>query len=266
MTFFDSSTVPWIGALASLIAGSATALGALGVFLMPRKNAKLEDAFMSFAAGVMLAAAFFGLILAGIHAAEKIGFSSISSVSIVIAGILLGSVFVWSLNHFIPHEHFEMGKHGLPDTLRLKRIWLFVIAIAIAIHNIPEGMAVGVSFAGNNMSNGTSLAFGIGLQNIPEGFAVAVALLAVGYNRSFSFVVASITGFLEPLGGLIGVLTLGIAQTFYPIILGFAGGSMLFIISDEIIPETHRKEHATLSTFCLLGGFVIMMFFDVLFG
>lgn len=264
MIFFDSSTVPWIGALASLIAGSATALGALGVFLMPRKNAKLEDAFMSFAAGVMLAAAFFGLILAGIHAAEKIGFSSISSVSIVIAGILLGSVFVWSLNHFIPHEHFEMGKHGLPDTLRLKRIWLFVIAIAI--HNIPEGMAVGVSFAGNNMSNGTSLAFGIGLQNIPEGFAVAVALLAVGYNRSFSFVVASITGFLEPLGGLIGVLTLGIAQTFYPIILGFAGGSMLFIISDEIIPETHRKEHATLSTFCLLGGFVIMMFFDVLFG
>jgi ZIP family zinc transporter len=234
MTFFDSSTVPWIGALASLIAGSATALGALGVFLMPRKNAKLEDAFMSFAAGVMLAAAFFGLILAGIHAAEKIGFSSISSVSIVIAGILLGSVFVWSLNHFIPHEHFEMGKHGLPDTLRLKRIWLFVIAIAI--------------------------------HNIPEGFAVAVALLAVGYNRSFSFVVASITGFLEPLGGLIGVLTLGIAQTFYPIILGFAGGSMLFIISDEIIPETHRKEHATLSTFCLLGGFVIMMFFDVLFG
>ena len=261
---FDYSSIPWIGALASLIAGSATALGALGVFIMPKKNAKLEDAFMSFAAGVMLAAAIFGLIIAGIHAAEEIGFSSVSSVSIVIGGIFLGSIFVWSLNHFIPHEHFEMGKHGAPDTLHLKRIWLFVIAIAI--HNFPEGMAVGVSFAGNNISNGSSLAFGIGLQNIPEGFAVAVALLAVGYSRSFSFLVASITGLLEPLGGFFGVLSLGITQTLYPLILGFAGGAMLFIISDEIIPETHRKEHATLSTFCLLIGFVVMMFFDVLFG
>lgn len=261
---FDFSAIPWIGALASLIAGSATTIGALGIFLMPKKNEKLEDALMSFAAGVMLAAAFFGLILAGIDAAKGIGFSDIHGVSFVIFGIVTGALFVWSLNRFVPHEHFETGTRSPTDALRFKRIWLFVIAIAI--HNFPEGMAVGVGFAGNNMSNGISLAFGIALQNIPEGFAVAVALFAVGYSRTFSFLIATLTGLLEPLGGVVGVLSLGIGQTFYPIILGFAGGAMLFIISDEIIPETHRKGHPSIATFFLITGFVVMMFFDVLFG
>jgi ZIP family zinc transporter len=261
---FDFSSIPWIGAFASLVAGSATVLGALGVFVMPKKSPLLEDVFMSFAAGIMLAASFFSLILTGLEAAKDSGFSDLMGVSTVIFGILAGASFIWILNYFIPHEHFNMGKEGVMDSLKLKRIWLFVIAIAI--HNFPEGMAVGVGFAGNNTANGTSLALGIALQNVPEGFAVAVALLAVGYSRLFSFGIASITGLLEPLGGLVGVLTLGVSQNFYPFILGFAGGAMLFIISDEIIPETHQKTHATVSTFSLLIGFVLMMFFDVLFG
>src|SRR5690554_6014838 len=139
---FDFSSIPWIGAFASLVAGSATVLGALGVFVMPKKSPLLEDVFMSFAAGIMLAASFFSLILTGLEAAKDSGFSDLMGVSTVIFGILAGASFVWILNYFIPHEHFNMGKEGVMDSLKLKRIWLFVIAIAI--HNFPEGMAVGV--------------------------------------------------------------------------------------------------------------------------
>jgi ZIP family zinc transporter len=262
---FDIHAIPWEGALGSLCAGSATVLGALAVFVIPKSNPKVEDALLSFAAGVMLAASFFGLILVGLETAEAVGYSAIGGVSLVVAGILLGTCFVWALNHYAPHEHFILGKvHGDARHSHLARIWLFVITIAI--HNFPEGMAVGVGFADGNTSNGMSLAFGIGLQNVPEGLAVAVALLAAGYSRIFSFIIASITGLLEPVGGVFGVISLGFTAAIFPVILGFAGGAMLFIISDEIIPETHRKGNETIATFSLIFGFILMMFFDVIFG
>lgn len=256
------SSIAWQGALASLIAGSATAIGAAAVFITPSKSQKFKDAMMSFAAGIMLAATFFGLILPGLEAANALGFEEKIGTIIVVTGILMGTLLVWLLNHLIPHEHFEMGHHGLETAKHLKKIWLFVIAIAI--HNLPEGMAVGVGFAGDNVSNGTSLTLGIALQNIPEGLSVAIALFAAGYKRFFSFLIASLTGLLEFVGGLIGVLAVGFAELSYPVILGITGGAMLFIISDEIIPETHHQGNESFVTFCLIFGFVLMMLCDVL--
>ena len=163
----------------------------------------------------------------------------------------------------MPHEHFVLGKEG-PETDRIARIWLFVMAITL--HNFPEGMAVGVGFAGGEVSNGVTLAVGIGLQNVPEGFAVALSLISIGYSRSHAFWVATLTGLVEPVGGAMGAAAVSLAEPLMPIILGMAAGAMLFVISDEIIPETHRRGYENVATFSLLGGFVVMMFLDTAFG
>ena len=155
------------------------------------------------------------------------------------------------------------GREG-PDRSALSRIWLFVIAITL--HNFPEGMAVGVGFAGGDTSNGRALATGIGIQNIPEGLAVAVSLLSVGYSRWSAFRVGLLTGLAEPVGGLFGALAVSLAEPLMPWALSFAAGAMLFIISDEIIPETHRGGYQTLATFSLLGGFAVMMYLDATLG
>ena len=143
-------------------------------------------------------------------------------------------------------------------------LWLFVIAITL--HNFPEGMAVGVGFAGGDINNGIALATGIGMQNIPEGLAVAASLLAIRYTRMQAFLVACLTGLVEPIGGLVGSVAVAVAEPLMPWTLGFAAGAMLFIISDEIIPETHRGGYQTLATFSMLGGFSVMMFLDATLG
>ena len=145
---------------------------------------------------------------------------------------------------------------------KLIRMGLFT-ALAIGIHNFPEGMAVGVGFGGGNLPNGISLAIGIGLQNIPEGLVVALALLTHNYSRKRAFLIALSTGLVEPIGGLLGA---GVVTVFLPILpwgLAFAAGAMLFVISDEIIPECHRKGFAKQATFGLIVGFVVMLFLDV---
>jgi ZIP family zinc transporter len=157
------------------------------------------------------------------------------------------------------HRTPMVGREG-PQATKLRRIWLFIIAITL--HNFPEGMAVGVGFAGGNISNGVTLAVGIGLQNIPEGLAVAAALVATTYSKLTAFTVASWAGLVEPISGVIGSGALWMAEPLMPWILGFAAGAMLFIISDEIIPETHRRSFETHATFALIAGFVIMMFLD----
>lgn len=254
---------PATGTLAATLAGLCTCVGALGVFLVKRMSTSVEDALLSCAAGIMLAASFFSLILPGIAYAEALGYSRVPAVSTVIAGILAGAALIWLIHRYTPHEHFVQGREG-PSTERLKQIWLFVITITL--HNLPEGMAVGVGFAGGQVDNGVTLATGIGLQNIPEGLAVATALVAAGYSRLYSFVVATLTGLVEGLGGLLGSLATWLAAPLMPGTLGFAAGAMLYIISDEIIPETHRRGYQTVATFSLLGGFVVMMFLDATLG
>jgi ZIP family zinc transporter len=253
----------WQGFIGSLLAGMGTGLGALGVFFIRRLSDALEDAMLSVAAGIMLAASFFSLLLPGIQHGEALFHSTVTAVVVVIAGLMLGAVALFLLHRYSPHEHFISGREG-PDVAVLKRIWLFVIAITI--HNFPEGMAVGVGFAGGDAANGTTLATGIGIQNVPEGLAVAVSLLAANYTRTQAFLVAFATGLVEPVGGLVGSAAVSVAAPLMPMTLGFAAGAMLFIISDEIIPETHRKGFASLATFSLMGGFALMMFLDATLG
>jgi ZIP family zinc transporter len=260
---FDSLSIFWHGVLGSLLAGLGTGMGALGIFLLRRPSARTEDAMLSAAAGVMLAATFFSLLLPALDRADALTASKVAGVAIVAGGLLVGAAGLFLVHRFVPHEHFLLGKEG-PDSKRLERIWLFVIAITL--HNFPEGMAVGVGFAGGDVGNGTSLAIGIGLQNVPEGFAVAISLLSIGYTRSTAFWVALLTGLVEPVGGALGAAAVTLAEPLMPAILGLAAGAMLFVISDEIIPETHRRGYENVATFSLLGGFVAMMFLDTVFA
>jgi ZIP family zinc transporter len=255
--------VIWMGFLGSLTAGAITGIGALGVFFFKRLSEKLEDGLLSFAAGIMLAASFFSLILPSIDYGEAIFHNHNLAVGVTIFGILSGALALFLMHRYLPHEHFLVGHEG-PDSKKISRIWLFVIAITL--HNFPEGMAVGVGFAGGNVSNGMSLATGIGIQNIPEGLAVAVSLLSIGYSRTMSFFIGFLTGLAEPIGGLFGSVAVSFAGPLMPLALAFAAGAMLFIISDEIIPETHRRGFEGLATFSLLIGFVCMMYLDATLG
>ena len=257
------SNVIGLGLGASAVAALGTGIGSVGVFFIRRMSQRLEDGMLSLAAGIMLAASIFSLLLPAIDTAEVQTGSREAAVLLGIGGLMLGAVAIWLIHRYTPHEHFVLGREG-PDTEKLARIWLFVIAITL--HNFPEGMAVGVGFAGGDIPNGLALMAGIGIQNIPEGLAVSVSLLAIGYSRTQAFAIGSATGLAEPLGGLIGSAAVSFAAPLIPWALAFAAGSMLFIISDEIIPETHRSGFETLATFSLLGGFAAMIYLDALLG
>jgi len=259
----EAQNVFWLGFIASLLAGCGTVAGAAAVFFIPRPDARAENVLLSVAAGIMLAATFFSLLLPAIERAEVQVDNNLLAVAIVVGGLLLGAMALLVVHRRVPHEHFILGKEG-PDTRALRRVWLFVIAITL--HNFPEGMAVGVGFSGTGISNGTSLAIGIGLQNVPEGWAVAASMIAIGYLRTEAFWVACLTGFVEPIGGALGSAAIWLAEPLMPWILGFAAGAMLFVISDEIIPETHRRGYENLATFALLIGFALMMFLDAAFA
>ena len=250
----------WIGVIASLIAGAATGLGALPVFFIRTLSQRLQDSLLGFGAGVMLAATCFALLVPGIESGEALFGSELTAVLVVALGVLIGAGIFFVLNHLVPHEHFIKGPEGL-HTRKLRRIWLFIAAIAL--HNLPEGLAVGVGFGDGDLARGLTLMFGIALQNLPEGLVVAVALLSVGYSRSTAFWVALATGLVQPIGGVIGSGAVALVDTLLPFALAFAAGAMLFVISDEIIPETHRKGFEREATASLLIGFVLMMVLDV---
>ena len=251
----------WLGSVASLLAGLGTSLGAAAIYLFRRPSERTIDGLVSGAAGIMLAASFFSLLEPAVEYAERQVDHAALGVLLVIAGVFIGALGLFYIHRHVPHEHFLLGKEG-PENRRLSRLALFVIAITL--HNFPEGMAVGVGFAGEDVANGISLGIGIGLQNIPEGLAVAISLLAIGYRQSTAFWVGSLTGLVEPVGGVIGAAAIWLAEPLMPIILGIAAGAMLFIISDEIIPETHRGGYENVATFSLLGGISLMVFLDVL--
>ncbi len=252
-----------LGLLASLLAGAATGVGALPVFFIKNVSQRVQDTMLGFGAGVMLAATAFSLIIPGIEAASGSTGSEVYAALIVSAGILLGGLFLWLSNKYSPHEHFIKGPEGA-NVKNLQRVWLFIIAITL--HNFPEGLAVGVGFGGGDTANGIALATGIGLQNLPEGLVVALSLVTAHYSRRTAFLVALLTGLVEPIGGLIGVAAVTVAEPLLPWGLAFAAGAMLFVISDEIIPETHRKGYEKEATSGLMLGFVIMMFLDVTLG
>ncbi|MEN8837939.1 MAG: ZIP family metal transporter [Celeribacter marinus] len=256
-------SVIWLGILASLGAGLMTGVGAIPVLFGKTMSQRANDTLLGFAAGVMISASYFSLIVPGLDAADDLYGVVWISAAIAACGIALGAILVAVLNETLPHEHFIVGPEGA-DPGALSKIWLFIIAITI--HNFPEGMAVGIGFGGGNIANGISLATGIGLQNAPEGLAVAVALRGQGYSKKSAFFIALLTGLVEPVGGALGVALIHISQHVLPWGLTFAAGAMLYIISHEIIPETHRKGYQNYATTGLLVGLIMMMFLDVTLG
>ncbi|MBD2362069.1 ZIP family metal transporter [Anabaena minutissima FACHB-250] len=252
-----------IGVLASLGAGLATVVGALPVLLPINLTQRVQGIMLGFGGGVMLAATSFSLILPGTEAAIAQGQSQASAALIIVAGMLLGGIFLQLAHRFLPHEHFFKGKENCRGN-ELKRIWLFIAAITI--HNFPEGLAVGVNFGNNNITDGIPIALGIGLQNIPEGLVVALSLVAEKYSAGYALWITLLTGLVEPIGGLIGAAVVSVANFVLPWAMAFAAGAMLFVISDEIIPESHRKGLEKEGTIGVMLGFVVMMFLDISLG
>lgn len=247
----------------SAVAALATALGALPALFIREISPRREDIMLGFGAGVMAAAAAFSLILPGVAAGADLFASKPAGAALVSAGLLLGALTLLLADKMVPHEHARAGHHG-PEWLQLRRVWLMVFAIAL--HNFPEGMAIGVGFAGNDLAVGVPLAAAIAIQDIPEGLVVAVALRTVAYAPWQAVLAGALTGLAEPVGAIVGVaLTSGFAP-LYPAGLGFAAGAMIWVVSHEIIPETHRKGHQQAATLGLIGGFVVMMLLDTALG
>ncbi len=241
----------------------ATTLGALPVLFLKGFQQKTEDVMLGAAAGMMLAAAAFSLLLPGLAAGEKFTGNAVGGAGLVVMGMALGVMLMLGLDQFTPHEHAKTGPCG-PGNERCNRVWLFVMAVAI--HNLPEGMAVGVSFAQGDLRVGLPLAAAIAVQDIPEGLAVAMTLRSIGTSVWKSIGVAALGGLLEPMGALIGVSLVGSSAIAYPIGLGLAAGAMLFVVSHEVIPETHRNGHQTSATIGLMAGFAVMMVLDTTLG
>lgn len=240
-------------------AALATALGTLPVLFAWQPPQRVHDALLGFGAGVMLAACAFSLIVPGLDAAKALGADQWAASGIVGAGILMGAALLLLVDRMLPHEHFIKGPEGSRSRM-IKRVWLFVIAIAL--HNVPEGLAIGVAFAGGSVEAAQALAIGISLQDIPEGLVVALAMRGVGYGRGVSVGVAVFSGLVEPLMAIFGVLVISLSSALLPWGLAAAAGAMLFVISHEIIPESHRQGHESWATGGLMLGFVLMMLLD----
>lgn len=240
--------------LTALFVGGATiAGGAVGLFFRSTSKA-FCDAVLSFAAGVMLAASMLGLILPSLECGGEMG------VFTTVLGIFLGAFCVNALDMLVP---VICGPRLAADETggeRIKRVLLFVMAIAL--HNLPEGIAAGVGFGTGDSSDAFLIATAIALQNIPEGLIVTVAMLGVGVKPSRAFLFSALTGVVEIFGTFIGYLAINISSVMLPLILALAGGTMLYVISEEMIPETHSGEGGRLSTYFLLIGFSLMLIFD----
>lgn len=275
--YLSQFNIVWLGIIASMLAGLATGVGALPIFFKKNISRKFLDALLGAAAGVMLAATSFSLI---IPALEK-GGGGVKSATITLIGILCGGFFIDSVDKFFPNTNLlynainnrktkdvdgiQVATERFHMSPEMRKIWLFIIAITV--HNFPEGLAVGVGFGNGDIANGISLAIGIGLQNLPEGLAVALPLLREKYSKSKAFLITLATGLVEPIGGLIGVALVQVAKPILPFALAFAAGAMLFVISHEIIPESQTHDGSSkLATHALMVGFVIMMFLDYTLG
>lgn len=247
----------WSGVTGSLIAGVGTGFGALPIFLRRRWGERGQTLMLAVAAGIMLAATLFSLILPALELGAARSGSALAAAAVAAAGVLLGGAAIWGFHSLAPHGHGVERREGEPKPW--SRYWLFVLAITL--HNFPEGLSVGVAW-GAGRDEGLSITVGILLQNLPEGLAVAAALIAAGYSRLRAFAVSFGTGLVEPVGGIVGAA----AVALLPWALAFAAGAMLFVVAGEIIPETHRGGRERLSTFSLAAGFCLMMLVDAAVG
>ena len=251
-----------LGILASLAAGLATSVGTIPIFLGKEISDRNLDIMLGFAAGVMLAASAFSLLVPALNMESFfLPNFGLEPVILTVLGFSSGAFFIHIIDRWAPHQHFISGKEGSEKiSKRLAATWLFIIAITI--HNFPEGLAVGVAFGAEDISTGIIVALAIGLQNIPEGTAVALPLIREGYTKIDTLKITLATGLVEPLGGLLGVTFVTLVSGILGFGMAFAAGAMIFVVSDEIIPESHRKGHERAATFGVILGFVVMMFLD----
>ena len=246
-----------IVALTALGVGGATVFGAVIGFVFKKISHRFSDIVLAFAAEVMLAAAVIGLILPSIEYGGKY------ALLITVAGIFTGALCLNLIDKLVPHLHgFTASSAEEHTASEINKVLLFVTAIAI--HNLPEGIAAGVGFGSGDLSHALLIAGGIALQNIPEGMVIIGPMLAVGVSPRKTFVLAMITGLVEVFGTLIGYFAVNIATVVLPFALAFAGGTMLYVISDEMIPETHAHGSQRGATYALLAGFCVMLVSDVL--
>ena len=249
--------------LTALGVGGATVIGAAIGFIFKKATHKFADIVLAFAAGIMLAAAIFGLIIPSIESGMKYGVAI--SLLITVGGIFAGAICLNLVDKLVPHLHKLAGDDiESHKSTNLSKVLLFVTAIAI--HNLPEGIAAGVGFGSGNTAQALIIAGGIALQNIPEGMVIIGPMLASGVSKRRTLVIASVTGLIEVVGTLIGYFAVSLSKAVLPFALAFAGGTMLYVISDEMIPETHAHGEERGATYALLVGFCLMLLSDVLLG
>lgn len=245
--------------ITALGVGSATVFGSLIGFAFKKISHKFSDIVLSFAAGVMLSAAVLGLILPSVEEGGKYG------LLYAVAGIFVGAACLNVIDKVVPHLHklagVEPEEH---NSTELGKVLLFVLAIAI--HNLPEGIAAGVGFGSGDTSQALVIAGGIALQNIPEGMVIIGPMLAAGISAKRTVLIALATGLVEVVGTFVGYFAVSVSQAILPFALAFAGGTMLYVISDEMIPETHAHGAQRGATYALLVGFCVMLVTDVLLG
>lgn len=247
--------------LTALGVGGATVIGALLGFVFKHISHRFSDIVLSFAAGVMLAAAVIGLIL------PSLDYGGALALPVTVAGVFAGALCLNLLDRLVPHLHRLAGvdQETHPDrTAQVNKVLLFVTAIAI--HNLPEGIAAGVSFGAGNLAEAFTVAGGIALQNIPEGMVIIGPMLAAGISQKRTFLCALATGIVEVFGTLLGYFAVSLSSAILPFALAFAGGTMLYVISDEMIPETHAHGNERGSTYALLAGFCLMLATDFYIG
>lgn len=259
------SHMPLLGAAlaATVITALATGAGALPVLFAGRISARAQNTMLGFAAGVMLAASVFSLILPAIDAGTDLYGNRSSGFFVAFASVAIGALTLLAIDKLLPHQH-SINERNDASSRRLSRVWLFVFAITL--HNIPEGLAVGVGFAGGDSTRALPLALGIAIQNVPEGLAVAATLLTINYSPARAALIAFATGLVEPLGGLLGAGAIAWSGALLPWGLAFAAGAMLFVVVHEIIPETRRSGHQAAAMQGLATGFVMMTLFDTMLG
>jgi ZIP family zinc transporter len=250
-----------IALLTALGVGGATAVGALLGLIIKNPSHKVSDAILSFAAGIMLCAATVGLIIPSLSYGGK------TAIIFTILGMVVGAFCLNLIDKVVPHLHKLSGlddeKHPEKNKA-LNKVMLFVIAIAI--HNFPEGLAAGVGFGTENIAHALTIAGGIALQNIPEGMVIIAPMLATGMSKKRAVLIALLTGLVEVVGTLLGYFAVSLSTAILPFALSFAGGTMLYVISDEMIPETHSHGNERLATYMLIVGYAVMLALDFFLG
>ena len=244
------------GIISALVAGLFTGIGGFAIFLKKKYSKETINLMLNVAAGVMLAASFFSLLAPSMHKIMELHTDAKMAALYYSGSVFMGVCLVWLLIDLLPHEHNNIGHHG--PFFNLKKAWLFIIAISL--HKLPEGLAVGIAYGGEDLVNPLSLVLGIAIHNIPEGLIMAIALYGAGKKKIQAALVALMMGLLQPFGALLGVLLTSVNFAVVPMVMAMAGGTLLFVVINEILPETYGYKKTDKSAAAVFGGFILMTY------